>query len=106
VDLRAQTPEVIGGVGVDSITDILLGTRRLKGGAVEPIALPPSDVLVYGLEGGSRIIARPSGTEPKIKFYFDVREPMATGESPRSAEERAKAKMAVLTEAFSRIAGV
>ena len=63
-------------------------------------------MLAYSLEGGSRIIARPSGTEPKIKFYFDLREPMSAGESPKEAEARAKAKMSALMDAFSAFAGV
>ena len=106
VDLRGKSPEVLGGLAVESVSDLLVGTRRARGGAVEKLTLPPSDVLVYALEGGSRIIARPSGTEPKIKFYFDVREPMAAGETPKDAEASALAKMRLLTEDFSRLAGV
>lgn len=106
VELRGKAPEAFGGLSVEAVSDLLAGTRRARGGAVEKLALPPSDVLVYALEGGSRVIARPSGTEPKIKFYFDVREPAAAGESPREAEARAKAKMAELMAAFSAFAGV
>jgi phosphomannomutase len=39
---------------------------------IEPINIPKSNVLIYYLEDGSKICARPSGTEPKIKFYFSV----------------------------------
>jgi phosphomannomutase len=39
---------------------------------IEPIFIPKSNVLIYYLEDGSKICARPSGTEPKIKFYFSV----------------------------------
>lgn len=106
VGLRGKAPEVIGGLAVESVSDLQEGVRRARGGKVEKLALPPSDVLVYALEGGSRIIARPSGTEPKIKFYFDVREPMVAGESPKDAEARAAARMKQLTDDFSRIAGV
>ena len=42
----------------------------------EPLHLPKSDVLIYYLEDGTKICARPSGTEPKIKFYFSVNEPL------------------------------
>ncbi len=105
IDLRKQTPERIGEYDVESVSDIQAGTRRDRAGKVATITLPPSDVLVYALEGGSRIIARPSGTEPKIKFYFDVREPMLPGETPQATEARAKSKMAALTEAFSHLAG-
>lgn len=106
VDLRKQTPARIGEYDVESVSDIQAGTRRDRTGHVTPTTLPPSDVLVYALEGGSRIIARPSGTEPKIKFYFDVREPMQSSETPQAAEARAKDKMAALTDAFSHLAGV
>ena len=40
------------------------------------LKLPKSDVLIYYLEDGTKICARPSGTEPKIKFYFSVNEPL------------------------------
>ena len=106
VELRGKTPESIGGLAVLAISDLQAGTRRANDGTIEKLALPPSDVLVYALAGGSRIIARPSGTEPKIKFYFDVREPMTAGESPKEAEARAKEKMSALTAAFSAFAGV
>lgn len=106
VDLRGKAPEAIGGLAVESVSDLLVGVRRARDGAEEKLSLPPSDVLVYALAGGSRIIARPSGTEPKIKFYFDVREPMAAGESPKDAEARAVAQMKRLSDDFSRLAGV
>ncbi|PHK32688.1 hypothetical protein VF13_38690, partial [Nostoc linckia z16] len=42
----------------------------------EALTVPKSNVLIYYLEDGSKICARPSGTEPKIKFYFSVNEPL------------------------------
>jgi phosphomannomutase len=45
-------------------------------GTQEVLNLPKSNVLIYYLEDGSKICARPSGTEPKIKFYFSVNEPL------------------------------
>ena len=42
------------------------------GGQTEAINLPASDVLIYHLEDGSRIIVRPSGTEPKVKVYYET----------------------------------
>jgi len=66
--------------------------------------LAESDVLTFTLASGSRVIARPSGTEPKAKFYFDVREPIeATSRSP-AAEARAAATTKKLSEAFVAIA--
>ncbi|MBK8251155.1 MAG: phospho-sugar mutase [Polyangiaceae bacterium] len=106
VSLRGKTATELGGLAVESTADLSTGVRKNKDGSTEKLSLPPSDVLVYALEGGSRIIARPSGTEPKIKFYFDVREEMRTGELPKDAEGRAKAKMNELMAAFSAFAGV
>ena len=80
--------------------------RTERGKAPEKLALPPSNVLVYELEGGSRVIARPSGTEPKIKYYFDVREPIAAGEAIGPAEARANARVAELADAFCKLTGV
>jgi phosphomannomutase len=104
--LRTSPPAQIGAHAVVATTDYQARTRTTADGASTPIALPASDVLAYELEGGSRIIARPSGTEPKIKFYFDLREMMQEGEPVAAAEQRARAKMEELTRAFSALAGV
>jgi len=61
---------------------------------------PPTDVLVFELEADNRVIARPSGTEPKIKFYFDVREPVARLEELPAARARARALLARLEAAL------
>ena len=63
----------IGGVNIKIIEDYKNSTRKnLKTKQKEEIYLPKSDVLIFSLEDGSRIALRPSGTEPKIKFYFSV----------------------------------
>jgi phosphomannomutase len=69
---------------------------RVSGGREEPLDLPRSDVLVFELDGGHRVIARPSGTEPKMKIYFDVREPMAADEPLEAVRKRALAHCADL----------
>ena len=61
--LRAAPPAHVGGVAVERIDDLLTGVD----------GLPPSDVLRLWLADGSRVIVRPSGTEPKLKVYLDVR---------------------------------
>jgi phosphomannomutase len=61
--LREQHPSSVGDVGVDHIDDLLQGVDDL----------PPGDVLRLWLVDGSRLIVRPSGTEPKLKLYLDVR---------------------------------
>ncbi len=72
---RDNTPESIGGEKVVKLADIQAGTMKdLATGASTAIDLPSSNVLQFFTEKGSKISARPSGTEPKIKFYFSVKE--------------------------------
>ncbi|PZU46435.1 MAG: phosphomannomutase [Microbacterium sp.] len=71
--LRAAPPVEVGGVAVERLDDLLAGIN----------GFPPSDVLRLWLAGGSRLIVRPSGTEPKLKAYLDVR-----GESAADAAAR------------------
>lgn len=54
----------------------------------ETIHIPKSNVLIYYLEDGTKICARPSGTEPKIKFYFSVNETLETKENYWNQRER------------------
>jgi phosphomannomutase len=99
--LRAAPPQEMGGVAVARLTDYREGTaRELAGGAAAAIDLPRSDVLAFDLAGGGRVLARPSGTEPKIKFYFEVREPVAAGEALETAEARARLVLDRIEAAF------
>jgi phosphoglucomutase len=67
--LRNDPPAEFGGVAVTLIGDYGRGTIT-EGGEVRPTGLPSSNVLYYRLANGDVIVARPSGTEPKIKFYY------------------------------------
>lgn len=73
IDLRENPVEEINGQRVVCIDDYQNSTslNRITN-EIEPINIPKSNVLIYYLEDGSKICARPSGTEPKIKFYFSV----------------------------------
>ncbi|WP_437729964.1 phospho-sugar mutase [Sorangium sp. So ce1335] len=104
--LRKSPPAEIGGIPVVAWRDFEARTRTLSDGTTATLVLPPSNVLVYELDGGSRIIARPSGTEPKIKFYFDVREGVAADEPMAEAEARAVARLDALARAFAALAGI
>jgi phosphomannomutase len=64
-----------------------------------PRRLPRSNVLAFHLASGARFIARPSGTEPKAKLYFDVPGRVATGESLEATSERALAALQALKDA-------
>ena len=67
---REESPVDFAGVKVEAIEDIQAGTKKYADGRVENIDLPQSDVLKYYLEDETWIAVRPSGTEPKIKFYI------------------------------------
>ncbi|HEX9513112.1 MAG TPA: phospho-sugar mutase [Puia sp.] len=70
---RRNPPAAINGSPVVQLLDYKLRTgKNLQTGESWPIQLPESNVLQFILEDGSKISARPSGTEPKIKFYFSV----------------------------------
>jgi len=101
--LRSKPPTDLGGLAVIAHADFEAGLRTKKDGTKVPLGLPPSNVLSFDLEGGSRVIARPSGTEPKIKFYFDVRTTMNQGEPMADAETRAKATLAKVRDAFTAL---
>lgn len=74
-NLRANPPKTLGGSKLVKLMDYEFQKETdLVTGAVKPILLPASDVLQFVMEDGSKASARPSGTEPKIKFYFSVKE--------------------------------
>lgn len=87
--LRSSRPARLGGLKVERIRDFLESAAGASG-------LPPSDVLAFDLEGGARFVARPSGTEPKLKLYFDAQAPVAPGEEVAEARSRASALVAAL----------
>ena len=75
--LRANPPATIAGLPVVEIRDYKTGQiHDFKTGKTSATGLESSNVLQFILEDGSKISARPSGTEPKIKFYFSVRQPL------------------------------
>ncbi|RYD88929.1 MAG: phospho-sugar mutase, partial [Sphingobacteriales bacterium] len=78
---RANPPQTLGGVKVVQLLDYQKQVAKdlISGGTTE-ITLPKSNVLQFVLEDGSKISARPSGTEPKIKFYFSVKAPLSSAE--------------------------
>jgi len=86
---RASQPKEVGGFAIDQVIDLAKG----EGG------LPPSDVLVFKLAGGRRIIMRPSGTEPKLKSYYEVRVEVAAGEPMSDARTRGLSELATLRDA-------
>ena len=85
--LRKDSPLAIDGKRVVLGRDYREGVERdARTGEVRELSLPSSNVLSFFLEDGTRIIARPSGTEPKIKYYVDVRVDVAPDVSIAEAE--------------------
>jgi phosphomannomutase len=87
--LRASPPRQLAGDPVVGVIDYQAGVRDL----------PRSDVIALELGSGSRVVARPSGTEPKAKFYFDVRAAPEGGDVA-AARQSALGTMERLKEAF------
>jgi phosphomannomutase len=105
--MRASPPRAVGKDAVVAVSDYGHGKSArvvLATGATSALTLPPSNVLAFELASGSRIIARPSGTEPKAKFYFDVREEVRAGEAIADATSRAVDAMKTLELAFGALA--
>ena len=76
-DYRSNPPKFIDKVAVSTLLDYELQIGKdLASGKSWKIDLPKSNVLQFVLSDGTKISARPSGTEPKIKFYFSVNAPL------------------------------
>ncbi|NNF05327.1 MAG: phospho-sugar mutase [Candidatus Eisenbacteria bacterium] len=101
--LRENPPVTVGEAKVVSIADLQSGEEKNIGsGEISKLSFPPSNVLRFRLDEGSQILARPSGTEPKIKFYVEVREDVEGNLD--KARGRAKSRMDSLLESFSKFA--
>ncbi|OEK05616.1 phospho-sugar mutase [Roseivirga misakiensis] len=96
-NFRSNPPKSIAGSQVSRICDYQTSQEQnLETGETSPIDLPKSNVLQFILADGAKISARPSGTEPKIKFYISVNEPLASKE----AYDETKAKLESKIEAI------
>jgi phosphoglucomutase len=88
VDLRNNPVKEIDGSKVEFLFDYQTSIQQnLLTGENTPIELPKSNVLIYQTEDGTRLAARPSGTEPKIKFYFSVNLPLDAIENSITVEK-------------------
>ncbi|MDA0150618.1 phospho-sugar mutase [Vibrio sp. LaRot3] len=94
--LRADPPKAIAGRNVEVIEDFKVQQRLMADGTTQPIDLPASDVLIYHLAGGARVVVRPSGTEPKLKCYYEVVEAFAAEETFAEAQDKAQLAMDML----------
>ena len=93
-DMRSNPKKTLGGFEVLAVRDYKEDTRKdLKTGEVTKTGLPASNVLYYELSDNAWCCVRPSGTEPKIKFYYGVK-----GTSLQDAEEKLEALKKDLVE--------
>ena len=100
VEMRENPVSEINGQRVIMVEDYQNSTaRNLLNNDTETLHIPKSDVLIYYLEDGSKICARPSGTEPKIKFYFSVNTAIESLDEIQAAEAFLNTKIAnIITE--------
>ena len=95
-DARANLPKMVGGHEVIAVRDYKADTRtEIATGKVTSTGLPNSNVLYYELSDNAWCCVRPSGTEPKIKFYFGVK-----GTSLKDSEEKLEALKSAMMNMF------
>lgn len=97
-NFRENPPKTLGGSKVTTIKDYAdLILTDVESGTVSKMDMPTtSNVLQYFTADGSKVSIRPSGTEPKIKFYVEAKHPMSNLEDYANAEGAAKAKIAAI----------
>ncbi len=101
---RKNPPQEINGSRVIKLLDYTNSTEKdILSGEEKSIPLPTSNVLQFILEDGSKLSARPSGTEPKIKFYFSVHAKLSKEEDYLKIEEKLENKINQLKEKLSSI---
>jgi len=100
-NLRDDAPALINDTNVIIISDYLTGIEsNLFNGTQNKINLPSSNVLQFTLEDGSKITIRPSGTEPKIKYYFSVNEKLPSKEKYDEVDKILEQRLKNLSEAI------
>ncbi|MGB5662450.1 phospho-sugar mutase [Eudoraea sp.] len=100
IDFKENPVKSIGGANVVIVDDYNTSTsKNLVTGEVKQIDIPKSNVLIYTTEDGSRMAARPSGTEPKIKFYFSINTRLDSAENFKKVDKELDARIErILTE--------
>ncbi|WP_299782021.1 phospho-sugar mutase [uncultured Formosa sp.] len=94
VDARENPVSEINGAKVVSVEDYQTSTvKYLATGKEETIDIPKSNVIIYYTEDGSKVALRPSGTEPKIKFYISANTPLDSTDNFKATEAKLEAKI-------------
>ena len=100
-DFRENPPETIAGQSISYIEDYQKGFRiNLKDHSIEKLDFDIANVLIYLFEDGSKIAIRPSGTEPKIKFYFSTNQKIEKHQSWKEVEKELESKIDELIKAM------
>ncbi len=99
-ELGQEIPGELGGSTVTSSVDYR------KGGEQRPRWLPDTSLIALGLEGGSRVLVRPSGTEPKLKIYVDLRVELEKDEVVMEREESAGQQASAIADAVAAHVGL
>lgn len=98
---RINKPTTINGIKVAKIVDVKESkVFDLENGTESVLDMDKSNVIQFYLEDGSKISARPSGTEPKIKYYFSVNEPLPNADAYRAVEVSLDQKIEGLKKFF------
>lgn len=101
-DFRHHPPAEMNGIKVAKIVDVKESTvTDVKSGKSEKLDMDKSNVMQFYLADGSKISARPSGTEPKIKYYFSVNAPLANTADYRKVEGELVERLEGLKRYFS-----
>jgi phosphoglucomutase len=99
---RTNPPSQMNGIDVERVVDVKNSTiTHVKSGKVEPMDMDKSNVMQFYLADGSKISARPSGTEPKIKYYFSVNAPLNDPSEYRKVEAELVERLEGLKNYFS-----
>lgn len=103
VDFRANPPKEIAGSSIVKVDDYLTSiSKNLRTGEETTIEVPKSNVLIFYTEDGSKVACRPSGTEPKIKFYFSVNDTLEKPEDYTEVKSKLVAKIEQLKADFQQ----
>ncbi|SDD23928.1 phosphoglucomutase [Algoriphagus faecimaris] len=102
MDFRQNPPKHMNGIPVEKIIDVKEGKiQHVLTGKTEKLHMDSSNVMQFYLEDGSKISARPSGTEPKIKYYFSVHAPLNDRGDYRKVEAQLEERLEGLKRYFS-----
>ncbi len=98
-DMRENPPQALAGSPLKLILDYKSSEgKNVKTGETFALDFPKSNVLQFLTEDGTKVSARPSGTEPKIKFYFSVKQDLPSADAFNDTTQALKGKIARISE--------